>query len=102
MWRGAGPVRRLKFFALGKLLALVDVADYSRKSFEKSSQAFQTATAAKSLDKVIEVQQSYAKEAYESFLGQVNKVGELYLAAAKDAYKPFESKFAEMGVKVPK
>jgi phasin family protein len=79
-----------------------EAADYSRKSFEKSSQAFQTATAAKSLDKVIEVQQSYAKEAYESFLGQVNKVGELYLAAAKDAYKPFESKFAEMGVKVPK
>jgi phasin family protein len=79
-----------------------EAADFSRKSFEKSSQAFQTATAAKSLDKVFEVQQNYAKEAYESFLGQANKVGELYLAAAKDAYKPFESKFAEMGVKLPK
>ena len=79
-----------------------EVADYSRKAFEKSSQAFERATAAKSLDKVFEVQQGYAKDAYETFMGQMNKFGEMYAAAAKDAYKPFESKFAEFGVKAPK
>ena len=68
--------------------------DYSRKAFEKGSEAFEKITAAKSFDKAIEVQQSYAKEAYEAFLGQVNKIGELYLTTAKDAYRPFEAKFA--------
>ena len=29
-----------------------------------------------------------------SFLGEMNKIGELYVAAAKEAYKPFESKLA--------
>jgi hypothetical protein len=77
-------------------------SDFSRKSFEKGSQAFEQAAQAKSLDKVFEVQQSYAKEAYDSFVGQMNKIGELYIAAAKDAYKPFEAKFAEFGIKAPK
>jgi hypothetical protein len=70
-----------------------ETVDFSRKAFEKSSEAFEKAAAAKSLDKAFEVQQGYAKEAYESFFAQVNKLGELYLAAAKEAYKPFEAKF---------
>ena len=76
--------------------------DYSRKAFEKGSEAFEKAAAAKSFDKVVELQQTYAKDAYEAFLGQVNKLGELYLATAKEAYKPFESKFAALTPKAGK
>jgi hypothetical protein len=79
-----------------------ETADYSRKSFEKGTQAFEQAAQAKSLDKVFEVQQGYAKEAYDAFIGQMNKIGEMYVAAAKDAYRPFEAKFAEFGIKAPK
>ncbi len=79
-----------------------ETADYSRKSFEKGSQAFEQASQAKSIDKVFELQQGFAKEAYDSFVGQMNKLGELYIAAAKDAYRPFEAKFAEFGFKAPK
>ncbi len=79
-----------------------ETADFSRKSFEKGSQVFEQASQAKSFDKVLEVQQSFAKESYETFLGQMNKIGELYIAAAKDAYRPFESKMAEFGFKAPK
>jgi hypothetical protein len=79
-----------------------ETADFSRKSFEKSTQVFEQASQAKSLDKVMELQQGYAKEAYDSFVGQMNKIGELYMAAAKDAFKPFEAKFGDLGFKVPK
>ena len=79
-----------------------ETADYSRKAFEKSNEAFEKATAAKSLDKALEVQQAYAKESYEAFVAQMTKMGELYVAAAKEAYKPFESSFAAFGVKAPK
>ncbi|MGE0211948.1 MAG: phasin family protein [Parvibaculaceae bacterium] len=79
-----------------------EAADYSRKSFEKGAQTVEKVLAAKSIDKVFEIQQGYAKEAYEAYLGEVNKLGELYLAAAKEAYKPFESKFAAFTPKVGK
>ena len=74
-------------------------AEFSRKSFEKNTEVFQNAVAAKSFDKVVELQQTYAKEAYEAFVGEVTKIGELYSAAAKEAYKPFESKFSTFGFK---
>ena len=35
-------------------------------------------------------------------MGEVNKMGELYMAAAKEAYKPFEGQLAQFGVKAPK
>jgi hypothetical protein len=79
-----------------------EAVDFSRKSFERGTEAFEKATAAKSLDKALEVQQGYAREAYEAFLGQMNKFGELYLATAKEAYKPFESKLAGFTPKVTK
>ena len=68
-----------------------EVAEYSRKSFEKGTEAMERASAAKSFDKAVEVQQAYAKEAYEAFVGQISKFGELYAATAKEAYKPFEA-----------
>jgi phasin family protein len=76
-----------------------ETAEFSRKSFEKNTEVFQNAVAAKSFDKVVELQQAYAKEAYEAFVGQATKIGELYSAAAKEAYKPFESKFSSFGFK---
>ena len=79
-----------------------EAVDFSRKSFERSTEAFEKVTSAKSFDKALEVQQGYAKEAYEAFLGQMNKFGELYLATAKEAYKPFESKFSGIAPKVTK
>jgi len=79
-----------------------EAVDFSRKSFERGTEAFEKASSAKSFDKALEVQQGYAKEAYEAFLGEVNKLGELYLATAKEAYKPFEAKLASLTPKVTK
>jgi phasin family protein len=79
-----------------------EAADYTRKAFEKSSEAIEKAVQSKSFEKAVEVQQAYAKDAYEAFVAQSSKVGELMTAAARDAYKPFESKFAQFGVKAPK
>ena len=79
-----------------------EAADYSRKSFEKGSSAFEKLSAVKSFDKVVEAQQAFAKESYESFVAQMTKMNELYVATAKEAFKPFEASFAAFGVKAPK
>ncbi len=76
-----------------------EAAEFSRKSFEKGTAAIEKATAAKSIDKVFEVQQAFAKESYEAFVAQMTKMNELYVATAKEAYKPFESSFAAFGIK---
>lgn len=79
-----------------------ETADFSRKSFERGSEAIERAVAAKSFDKALEVHQGFAKEAYEAFVGEWSKLGELYISAAKEAYKPFETSMAAFGVKAPK
>jgi phasin family protein len=70
-------------------------ADFSRKAFEKNAQAFEKVLGAKSVDKAVEAQQGFAKDAYESYVGQINKISEIYLSTAREAYKPLETQLAE-------
>ena len=73
-----------------------EFADYSKKSFEESSAALEKLLGAKTLDKAIEIQTDYAKSAYEGFVAQATKLGELYTNLAKEAFKPVESAFAKV------
>jgi hypothetical protein len=68
-----------------------EVADYSKKSFEDSTAAFEKMMGAKSIEKAIEIQSAYVKTAYEGFIAQATKLGELYTGLAKESYKPFEN-----------
>ena len=68
----------------------VELADYSKKAFQDGSAALEKLFGTKSLDKAIEVQTEYAKTAYEGFVAEATKIGELYADLAKETYKPFE------------
>ena len=72
-----------------------EVADYSKKSFEDGTEVIEKLFGAKSLDKAIEIQTDYAKTAYEGFVAQATKIGELYADLAKETYKPFEGYIAK-------
>jgi len=74
-----------------------EAADYSKKSYEDGAAAVEKITASKTLDKAFEVQSDYAKTAYEGFVAQANKMGELYVDLAKEAYKPFEQAVSKVG-----
>jgi hypothetical protein len=69
----------------------VEVADYSKKSFEEGSAATEKLLGAKTLDKAIEIQTDYAKQAYEGFVAGATRIGELYADLTKESYKPFET-----------
>lgn len=77
----------------------VEIADYSKKAFEDTSAAFEKLMGVKSIDKVIEVQTDFAKTAYEGFVSQAAKIGELYADLAKQTYKPFETMLAQATAK---
>ena len=72
------------------------MADYSKKVFEQGTAATEKLLGAKSLDKAVEVQSEYVKSAYEGFVAEATKLGELYADLAKEAYKPFESQFGKV------
>lgn len=74
----------------------VEMTDYAKKTFEEGTAATEKLIGAKSLDKAFEVQSDYVKSAYEGFVSQATKLGELYANLAQEAYKPFESTMAKV------
>jgi hypothetical protein len=76
----------------------IEIADYSKKAFEDGSAALEKLFGVKSFDKAIEVQTEYAKSAYQAFVAEATKLGELYADLAKEAYKPFETVLAKAKV----
>lgn len=76
-----------------------EYADYSKKSFEAGTAALEKLFGAKSLDKAIEIQSEFAKTAYEGFVAQATKMGELYTDLAKESYKPLEGILAKATAK---
>jgi phasin family protein len=72
-----------------------EVTDYSKKAFEESTRAFQQLIGAKSIEQAIEIQSQYAKKAYDAYVAQISKLGEMYVGLGKDAYKPVEAVVAK-------
>jgi phasin family protein len=73
-----------------------EATDYSKKSLETSSQFMEKLLGVKSLDSAIQLQSDYAKSAYEGFVAQATKFGELYTNLAKEAFKPVEAAVAKV------
>ena len=74
----------------------VETVDYSKKAFEEGTAAVEKLFGAKSVEKAIEIQQDYLKSAYEGFVAQATKLGELYVDLAKETYKPYEGYLSKL------
>lgn len=77
----------------------VEATDYAKKSFDQGTATLEKLIGAKTLDKAIEIQTDYLKSAYEGFLAQSTKLGELYATLAKEAFKPYEGIIAKPATK---
>jgi hypothetical protein len=73
-----------------------ETTDYSKNSLESNSAYVEKLLGAKSLDNAIQIQSEFAKSAYEGFVAQATKIGELYTNLAKEAFKPVETAFAKV------
>lgn len=88
-------VKALGSVSMGAQAIAVETADYAKKSFEQSTAVLEKLVGAKSLDKAIEIQTDYVKSAYEGFVAQSSKLGELYTNLAKEMVKPVEAAVAK-------
>ena len=77
--------------AKGTQAAMVEITDYSKESFERGASAAEKLMSVRSLDKAVEVQTEFMRDAYEALMGRMTKIGEIYSSSVRDAYKPFES-----------
>ena len=65
-------------------------AEFSKRSFEDATRTWEQLIAVKSLDQAFEIQTNYAKRAYDNWMAEMSKLGEMYSSIARDAYRPVE------------
>jgi ATP-dependent Clp protease adapter protein ClpS len=66
-------VKSFAAFSKGAQAIVVETTDYTKKSVEAGTAAFEKLLGAKSLEKAIEIQTDYAKTAYEGFVAQATR-----------------------------
>ena len=74
--------------------------DYTKKSFEDGTRAFEQLVGVKSIEQAWEIQSQYAKKAFEAYVAQASKIGEMYVDLARSAYQPVEQAVAKTARKV--
>jgi phasin family protein len=71
------------------------MTEYSKQAFEDATRTFEKLLGAKSIEDAIEIQSQYAKRAYEAWLTEASRLGEMYVAATRDVYTPAEQAVAK-------
>jgi phasin family protein len=67
-----------------------EMTDYTKRSFEESTQTVEKLMTAKSVEQAVEIQSSFVKRSYEEYVQQMSKIGGMYAEFAKEAYRPVE------------
>jgi hypothetical protein len=67
-----------------------EATEYSKKSFENSRVLAEKLVGVKQIDEAIRLQSDYAKTAFEDFVAEATKIGEIYSTMTKEAFKPVE------------
>lgn len=73
----------------------IEASDYAEQVFETGKATTEKLLSAESIEKAIEIQAAYLRQAYEDFVTESARMSRLYVDMAKDAYAPFESLVAK-------
>jgi len=90
-------VKTLGTVSKGAQTFALETADFAKRSFEQSTATFEKLAGAKTFDRAIEIQTDYVKGAFEAFMAQSTKMGELFANVARETLRPYEG----MGVRAP-
>ena len=67
-----------------------EIYSYSKGAIEESITAGKALLASKSVHEAFELQTGFAKSAFEAYVEELTKVGELFTATAKDSFAPLQ------------
>lgn len=88
-------MKSLGVITKGVQSAAVEVADYAKRSFEQSSATIEKLVGARTVESALQIQGEYVRTAYEGFVAQATKMGELATTVAKEALAPVEGLVAK-------
>ena len=71
-------------------------SNYTRKSFEQTKSFVEKLAGVRSLDKAIEIQTEFAKQAYDTFVTESQRIRELYSGLARQNFQRFEGAVAKV------
>ena len=66
----------------------------------RSARTVEQLVTAKSFEQAWEIQSQYAKRAFDAYVSQASKIGEMYVDLARHAYQPVEQAAAKKVGKV--
>ena len=69
-----------------------EVFAYTRKTIEESMAAAKAIMGAKSVDEAIQLQSEFSKAAFETYVDELAKFGDMALATAKGAAEPLQAR----------
>jgi hypothetical protein len=68
---------------------------FSKDAFEDATRTFEKLVGVKSFEQAVEIQSAYAKRAYDTWVAEATKIGEMYADVAREAYRPVEKAVAK-------
>ncbi|HEY5239136.1 MAG TPA: TIGR01841 family phasin [Rhizomicrobium sp.] len=69
-----------------------EIYSYSKQSIEDSIAAAKAVLAAKSVHEAFELQTDFAKTAFDTYVGQMTKIGEIFTSATKQTFEPLQGR----------
>jgi phasin family protein len=70
-----------------------EIYAYSKQSIEDSIAATKAIMGTKSVHEAFELQTDFAKTAFDAYVGQMTKIGELFTAATKQTFEPLQGRY---------
>jgi hypothetical protein len=67
-----------------------EMTEFSKRRWQDVLQAWEQLLRARHFGDVVEVQTRYAQRAYDAYMSEMSKLGEMYLGTARNASKPVE------------
>ena len=74
-----------------------DSTAYARKAIEDAVAASKAMMASKSINEVIELQTSFAKNAFAGYVSQLSRINQAFVATAKDGSAPLQARVEAAG-----
>src|SRR5215475_2494979 len=69
-----------------------EIYSYSKQSIEDAATATKAVMGSKSVHETFEFQTDFAKSAFEAYVAELSKLGELTTTATKDSFAPFKGR----------
>ena len=70
-----------------------ETVSFSKQSFEDAAAAAKAAMTSRSMQELLEINADFTKSAFDSYMGQMNKVSDMMIAATKDTTEPLTERF---------